>query len=108
MRSFLGSFKQLSSSLPGYAATIHCLEQLVGGRASAEKINWTEELLSAFSNAKNLAAHPHGIAEPRLEDQLYTYSDYSGENRAVGQNGPIDQNRLTGQNKPIGQNRPIS
>ena len=84
MCSFLGSFKQLSSSLPGYAKVIHCLEQLVGGRASAEKIVWTDTLRSAFTEAKQLASHPKGIAEPRPEDQLYTYSDYSAESRAVG------------------------
>ena len=38
MRSFLGSFKQLSSTLPNYAVVIHQLDQLVGGRKSAEKI----------------------------------------------------------------------
>ena len=37
-RSFIGSFKQLSSSLPRYACTIHKLEQIVAGRASAERL----------------------------------------------------------------------
>ena len=97
MRSFLGSFKQLSSSLPGYAATIHCLEQLVGGRASREKINWTESLRSAFLKAKQLAGHPYGIAEPRPEDQLYTYSDYSAEARAVGGRLVINRKQPDGQ-----------
>ena len=84
MRSFLGSFKQLSASLPGYAKVIHSLEQLVGGRASAEKIVWTEALRTAFIEAKALARHPKGIAEPRPQDQLYTYSDYSADSRAIG------------------------
>ena len=84
MRSFLGSFKQLSATLPRYAETIHSLEQLVGGRASAEKIVWTDDLQKSFSEAKQLAANPMGIAEPRPEDQLFTYSDYSADNRAVG------------------------
>ena len=79
MRSFLGSFKQLSSSLPNYAETIHCFEQLVGGRASTERINWTDDLNKSFEAAKKLASHPQGIAEPRPEDHLSTYSDYSTE-----------------------------
>ena len=58
LRSFLGSFKQLSASLPGYAVTVHHLEQTVANKASAERINWTEELDKAFTNAKALAAHP--------------------------------------------------
>ena len=31
-----------------------------------------------------MAANPHGITEPRPDDQLETYSDYSAEQRAVG------------------------
>ena len=65
MRSFLGSFKQLSASLPGYAKVSHCLEQLVGGRGSAEKNVWTDTLKSAFTQEKQLATHPRGITKPR-------------------------------------------
>ena len=84
LRSFLGSFKQLSASLPNYAATVHDLEQVVGGKASGERIIWNDTLQAAFSAAKQLAADPQGIAEPRPEDHLSTYSDYSAESRAVG------------------------
>ena len=84
LRSFLGSFKQLSASLPKYAATVHNLEKIVAGKASAERLHWTDELNTAFENAKLLAAHPHGVAEPRPQDKLSTYSDYSADNRAVG------------------------
>ena len=84
LRSFLGSFKQLSASLPRYAATVHNLERVVAGKASAERLNWTDELNIAFENAKQLAAHPHGVAEPRPQDRLSTYSDYSADSRAVG------------------------
>ena len=84
MRSFLGSFKQLSSSLPNYASTIHNLEQIVANRSSAERLIWTSELEASFLQAKQLATHPKGVAEARPEDQLYTYSDYSAGKRAVG------------------------
>ena len=40
-------------------------------------------LKDEFQQAKQLAAHPHGIAEPCPQDQLYTYSDYSADSRAV-------------------------
>ena len=84
LRSFLGSFKQLSASLPNYAVTINALEKIVAGRNSAEKINWTTELQQSFDAAKRLAAHPIGISEPRPDDFLQTYSDYAAETRAVG------------------------
>ena len=63
---------------------MHHLEQTVANKASAERINWTEELDKAFTNAKALAAHPKGVAEPRPQDQLHTYSDYAADTRAVG------------------------
>ena len=84
LRSFLGSFKQLSPSLPNYAATVHVLEKIVAGRKSAERINWTNELNSSFEAAKALAKNPIGLAEPRPSDRLQTFSDYSAETRAVG------------------------
>ena len=84
LRSFLGSFKQLSASLPNYALTINTLEQVVAGRKSAEKLVWTKELQDSFDAAKALAANPTGIAEPHPDDQLQTFSDYSAETRAVG------------------------
>ena len=84
LRSFLGSFKQLSSSLPNYAAVVHDLEQIVGGKASNERITWTPNLLKAFAAAQKLASHPTGITEPRPQDKLSTYSDYSADSRAVG------------------------
>ena len=84
LRSFLGSFKQLSASLPNYASTIHDLERVAAGKKSAEKIIWTDSLSSCFEAAKRLAASPVGIAEPRPDDFLQTYSDYSAETKAVG------------------------
>ena len=58
---------------------LHSLEQVVAGKASAERVIWTEDLDNSFENAKKLAAHPHGVAEPRPEDKLSTNSDYSAE-----------------------------
>ena len=96
MRSFLGSFKQLSASLPNYAVALHKLEQLVAGKPSAERILWTDELLEAFSAAKALASNPQGIAEPRPQDKLFTYSDYSAETRAVGGRLVIERTQADG------------
>ena len=74
----------LSLHILKQAVVLHSLEQVVAGKASAERVIWTEDLNNSFENAKKLAAHPHGIAEPRPEDKLSTYSDYSAESRAVG------------------------
>ena len=84
MRSFLGSFKQLSASLPKYAETIYELEKVAAGRKSGERIVWTDTLQECFQRAKQLASNPVGLAEPRPTDTLRTYSDYSAETKAVG------------------------
>ena len=74
----------MSQCLPNYAATVHILEQLTSNRKSAERIIWTDELRKSFQEAKDLAGNPIGIAEPRQDDQLQTYSDYAADTRAVG------------------------
>ena len=84
MRSFIGAFKQISPCIAGYAEALHNLDKVVGGRASAEKLQWTEELEASFDKARAMAAHPEGLVEPRPSDQLHTYSDWSESNRAVG------------------------
>ena len=102
LRSFLGSFKQLSATLPGYAVIIHDLEQLVGGKKSAARISWTDSLRKSFNAAKALAAHPAGITEPRPSDQLYTFSDYSAENNAVGGRLVIIRKTASGTQELVG------
>ena len=101
LRSFLGSFKQLSASLPNYALTIKALEQIVAGKKSAEKIVWTDHLQESFEAAKRLAANPVGIAEPRPDDQLQTFSDYSAHTRAVGGRLIILRKQPNGETKEL-------
>ena len=84
LRSFLGSFKQFSECVKNYAAILHGLEQLVGGRASAERIEWTETNLKLFQRAKEAALDISGIQVPRPSDTLHTFSDYSHDSKAVG------------------------
>ena len=84
MRGFIGSFKQISSCIPGYANALHNLDKVVGGRGSSERIQWTEELGNSFDEARRMAGDPRGIVEPRPTDQLHTYSDWSEQHRAVG------------------------
>ena len=84
LRSFLGAFKQFSDCVEGYAALLHELEKIVGGKASAEKITWTDELRKTFDAAKAATGNVHGVHVPLPTDKLNTYSDYSADTRAVG------------------------
>ena len=84
LRGFLGSFKQLSDCIPRYATLLTSLEMMVGGRASAERIEWSKENVDIFEKAKEAAAKPQGVITPHPDDQLITYSDYSMSHDAVG------------------------
>ena len=50
LRNFISSFQQFADCVPRYAETLHDLEQLVGGRSSAERIQWTDVNLQAFDS----------------------------------------------------------
>ena len=58
------------------------MQSSVAGKKSAEKIIWTQQLEDSFVAPKQLAANPTGITEPRPDDHLRTYLDYSAENCA--------------------------
>ena len=84
LRSFLGSFKQFTECVSGYANILHDLDLVCAGRASAEKINWTDDLLATFEAAKAATSRVEGVHLPRPSDVLKTFSDYSQENKAIG------------------------
>ena len=84
MRSWLGASKQLSAGLKDYAVVFQPLEALTGGRGSAEKIVWTEDLQSKFMKAKQFLKTMEKIHYPVPDDQIFTYSDFSQDAKAVG------------------------
>ena len=91
MRSFLGSFKQFTECVKGYATVLHDLDLLCAGRGSAEKITWTPELTVMFEKAKAATSRIEGVHLPRPSDVLKTFSDYSEEGKAIG--GRLEINR---------------
>ena len=84
LRSFLGAYKQFSDCVDGYAMVLHDLESIVGGRASVERINWTDHLKEVFESAKKAAGDITGVHVPRSTDTLHIYSSYKADTRAVG------------------------
>ena len=84
LRGFIGSVKQISQSIPNYAELLYPLEQLQGGRGTAEKLTWTPELTAVFEKVKKAVGNTDSITAPRSTDQLVTYSDYSVSSRSGG------------------------
>ena len=91
-RSWIGSYKQLTDCIPGHAALLGPLEAVLGGRASAERIEWTDDLISAFTKCKKSLNDINVIHVPKPDDQLHTFSDYSKSQKAVG--GRLEIHRL--------------
>ena len=84
LRSWLGSYKQLTNCISHYATLLGPLEDIIGNRASAERITWTAELVKAFNKAKDSLKDIGTIFVPKPTDVLHTYSDYSAASKAVG------------------------
>ena len=91
-RSWIGSYKQLTECIPRYAALLGPLEDVVGSRASAERMVWTNELLSAFEKCKKSLNDINTIYVPKPTDTLHTFSDYSASEKAAG--GRLEIHRL--------------
>ena len=85
LRSFLGAFKQFTSCVRRYGELLTQLEALTGShKPSAEVIQWTEEQEKAFFLAREATKDIEAYSIPRPSDRLFTYSDYSRDNKAVG------------------------
>ena len=84
LMSWMGSYKQLTECIPHYAIILAPLEEIIGGRASAEGITWTEELLKAFTKGKASLQNINTVFVPKPSDTLHTFSDWSAKHKAAG------------------------
>ena len=85
LRSWIGSYKQLSACIRDYAVPLTQLEKMTGSdKNSSTKIQWTEQLLKDFEEAKAKIKALEKVYTPTPEDTLHTYSDFSAQHNAVG------------------------
>ena len=84
LRSFIGSYKQMTECIKDYAVLLSPLEAAAGGKSSATLIQWTEELIKHFETAKEALKDIKTIYVPKPSDKLDIYSDYSKSKEAVG------------------------
>ena len=84
LRSFIGSFKQLSECIRNYGILLGLLEKVVAGRDSAERITWTEELSNSFLNAKLALNRIETVFVAKPSDKLDIFTDYSESAQAIG------------------------
>ena len=79
----IGAYKVLSRVLPGYADLLDPLGQATAGRASNEKVLWSDELVSVFKNAQTALDTGKSITIPRPSDVLWIVTDGSIKNRGI-------------------------
>ena len=96
LRSFIGSYKQLTECIVDYAVLLSPLEKAVAGLESAEKVQWTPELSSQFNFAKEALNNVDTIHIPRPADKIEIYVDYSQDKKAVGGKMVIKREEVDG------------
>ena len=84
LRSYIGAYKVLGRVLPGCSALIAPLDEAISGLTSQDKIEWSEDLLSAFHKSQQSLEHNTSITLPRPEDQLWIVTDGSVKLRGLG------------------------
>ena len=84
LRSFIGAYKVLSRVLKGYADLLHPFDLLCAGKASKDRITWSDELLKAFHEAQLALQRCDTITLPRASDPLWISTDASVKQNGIG------------------------
>eukprot|EP00794_Sanderia_malayensis_P001407 gene1407-1555_t len=84
LRSFLGAYKILAHVMKNCSHLLSPLEDAVGGKASGDKITWTDALLNAFTSAKAALSKASVIHLPRPNDCLWIVTDGAVKNHGLG------------------------
>ena len=78
------SLQVLSRVLPGCAFIIAPLDDTIAGKASNEKLDWTEELCQLYAAAQRHLIQHKRITLPRPSDKLWIITDGSVKNTGIG------------------------
>ena len=84
MRSFIGAYKMLGRVLKGCSSVIAPLDDSVAGRASNDKIKWSDTLSTAFKTAQELLSKCQSVTLPRRDDQLWIVTDGAVRSPGIG------------------------
>ena len=93
MRSFLGAYKVLARVLPNCASFLTQLQQSTDGKASSDKIEWTDVLRSHFRQAQTHLLSSKTITLPTADDQIWIVTDGAVRNSGIGATMYISRNK---------------
>ena len=74
-RSFLGAYKALARVIQGCSKFLSPLESLVAGKASADKIDWSDDNIECFNQARDQLRLSRCISIPHEDDQIWIATD---------------------------------
>ena len=75
MKSFIGAVKVMARVIQHCSALLAPLDDAIAGKASQEKITWTDELHCSFNKVKESLSSSRSVTLPRPDDQLWIVSD---------------------------------
>ena len=75
LRSYIGSYKYMSRSLPSYADILHPLEEACSSHKSGDKLVWTDQLTAAFEKSKKHLKNAESVVLPKYSEQLHIICD---------------------------------
>ena len=101
LRSFIGSYKQVTECVIDYAVLLAPLEKAAAGLESAARIDWTPELSKSFETAKHALNDIDTIFVPKPTDKLEVFVDYSQDKKAVGGRMIIKRDHVDGSKKTL-------
>ena len=84
MRSYIGAFKAVSRCIPNYASLLSGLEDSIKGLQGSECVNWSDDLLSIFTQSQSALKSPAILTIPIPSDQMSMTVDASPLNKGLG------------------------
>ena len=84
LRSFIGAYKVLGRVLPNCSQLLSPLDDAIAGHSSQEHINWSDELIEAFSKAQGHLSKSRSIMLPKPSDHVWIVTDGSVSKRGLG------------------------
>lgn len=83
LRSFIGSYKSISKVVKLYSDILSPLEEVVGGKNSSDKINWTDSLVNAYKYSQEQLSNLKTLTLPRRSDQLQLVTDAASSKSGI-------------------------
>ncbi len=83
LRSYIGAYKVLSRVIKGYSDFLDPLDKAVAGKLSSDKLDWSDDLISAFRHSQEALQSCKKITMPRPSDCLWIVTDGAVSSRGI-------------------------